>query len=158
MHIRFNFASVAIALALAMVAAPAMPAMEPDPLEVLVGNNPEFAQGKRAVEARDWKTAIKWLTAADKRTGRNADIQTYLGFAYRNDGQLDASFRHYEQALKINPRHLGAHEYIGEAYLMSKNLAKAEEHLAALKRVCLAFCEEYDDLNKKIADYRARNK
>ena len=158
MHMNSIFASVAVALALAVASAPAMPAMEPDPLDVLVGNNPDFAQGKRAVEARDWKAAIMWLTAADKRAGRNADIQNYLGFAYRNDGQLDAAFKHYEQALKINPRHIGAHEYIGEAYLMTRNLAKAEEHLAALKRVCPAFCEEYDDLNKKIADYRARNK
>jgi tetratricopeptide (TPR) repeat protein len=158
MHMNSIFASVAVALALVVASAPAMPAMEPDPLDVLVGNNPDFAQGKRAVEARDWKAAIKWLTAAEKRADRNADIQNYLGFAYRNDGQLDAAFKHYEQALKINPRHIGAHEYIGEAYLMTRNLAKAEEHLAALKRVCPAFCEEYEDLSKKIADYRARNK
>jgi len=158
MHTKSVLASVAVALALAVASAPAMPAMEPDPLDVLVGNNPDFAQGKRAVEARDWKAAIKWLTAAEKRAGRNADIQNYLGFAYRNDGQLDISFKHYEQALKIDPRHRGAHEYIGEAYLMTGNLAKAEEHLAALKRACPAVCEEYDDLSKKIADYRARNK
>jgi tetratricopeptide (TPR) repeat protein len=158
LHTKSILASVAITYALTLVAAPAMSAMEPDPVEVLVSNNPDFAQGKRAVEARDWKAAINWLTAADKRAGRNADIQNYLGFAYRNDGQLEVSFKHYEQALKIDPRHRGAHEYIGEAYLMARNLAKAEEHLAALKRVCPAFCEEYDDLNKKIADYRARNK
>jgi tetratricopeptide (TPR) repeat protein len=158
MHTKFILASVAVAIALAVAAAPAMPAMEPDPLDVLIGNNPDFAQGKRAVEARDWKAAIKWLTAAEKRASRNADIQNYLGFAYRNDGQLDISFKHYEQALKIDPRHRGAHEYIGEAYLLTRNLAKAEEHLAALKRACPAVCEEYDDLSKKIADYRARNK
>ena len=157
MHSKSVLASIAAAIALAMVAAPAMPAMEADPLDVLIGNNPDFADGKRAVEARDWKTAIKWLTAAERRSGRNADIQNYLGFAYRNDGQLDAAFRHYEQALKIDPRHRGAHEYIGEAYLMTKNLAKAEEHLVALKRSCPRVCEEYDDLSKKIADYRARN-
>ena len=158
MHMKSILSSVAVTLALAVASTPAMPAAEPDPLDVLVGNNPDFAQGKRAVEARDWKAAIKWLTAADKRGGRNADIQNYLGFAYRNDGQLDVSFKHYEQALKIDPRHRGAHEYIGEAYLMTRNLAKAEEHLAALKRVCPAVCEEYDDLSKKIADYRAHNK
>ena len=54
MHMNSIFASVAVALALAVASAPAMPAMEPDPLDVLVGNNPDFAQGKRAVEARDW--------------------------------------------------------------------------------------------------------
>jgi len=158
MHTKHALAAAAAAIALAMVTATAMPAMEPDPLDVLVGGNPDFAQGKRAVEARDWKAAIKWLTAAEKRAGRNADIQNYLGFAYRNDGQLEASFRHYQLALKIDPRHRGAHEYIGEAYLLTGNLAKAEEHLFALKRVCPGVCEEYDDLNKKIAEYRARTR
>ena len=61
------------------------------------------------------------------------------------------------QALRLNPRHRGAHEYIGEAYLMVDDVPKAEEHLAALKRICLIACEEYEDLEKAIADYRARH-
>jgi len=56
--------------------------------------------------------------------------------------------------LKLNPRHRGAHEYLGEAYLMINNLAKAEEHLAALQRICLLPCAEYGDLEKKVAAYR----
>jgi ABC-type uncharacterized transport system substrate-binding protein len=42
------------------------------------------------------------------------------------------------------------------AYLMANNLSKAEEHLAALQRICLIPCEEYEDLKKAVADYRAR--
>ena len=38
----------------------------------------------------------------------------------------------------------------------ANNPAKAEEHLAALQRICLIPCEEYADLKKAIADYRAR--
>jgi hypothetical protein len=56
--------------------------------------------------------------------------------------------------LKLNPRHRGAHEYLGEAYLMIRNLAKAEEHLAALQRICLLPCAEYGDLEKRVAEYR----
>ena len=63
---------------------------------------------------------------------------------------------HYERPLQLNPRHRGAHEYIGEAYLMTNNLNKAEAHLAALERICLIPCGEYEDLKKAIADYRAR--
>jgi len=146
------------AVALAVVAGPATPAMEPDPVDVLTDSNPDFAQGRRAVEARDWKTAIKWLTAADKRTANNADIHNLFGFAYRNDGQVDAALKHYQRALQIDPRHRGVHEYIGEAYLMAKNPAKAEEHLATLRKICPRVCEEHDDLRKKIAAYRASNK
>jgi hypothetical protein len=41
---------------------------------------------------------------------------------------------------------------------MANNPAKAEEHLAQLKRLCPSVCEEYDDLSKKLAQYRARAK
>ena len=52
--------------------------------------------------------------------------------------------------------HRGAHEYVGEAYLIVNNLAKAEEHFAALQRICLIPCEEYEDLKKAVAAYRQR--
>jgi tetratricopeptide (TPR) repeat protein len=70
-------------------------------------------------------------------------------------GQLPLAFTNYQRALQLDPRHRGAHEYIGEAYLMANNLTKAEEHLAALQRICLIPCEEYDDLKKAIVEYRA---
>jgi len=116
--------------------------------------DPEYAAGKLAIEARDWNAAIKSFSSAALRAPDNADIQNYLGYAYRNAGNFDAAFRHYQSALKLNPKHRGAHEYIGEAYLMVKNPAKAEEHLAALDRICLLPCEEYSDLKAKIAAYK----
>ena len=116
--------------------------------------DPDYAAGKQAIDAKDWPTAIKSLTSAALRDTRNADLQNYLGYAYRNAGQLDLAFRHYQRALQLNPRHRGAHEYIGEAYLIAHNLAKAEEHLAALHKICLIPCEEYADLKQKIAEYR----
>jgi Flp pilus assembly protein TadD len=143
----------ALALALAPGAAPAEPGNEPDQAERV---DPDYAGGKKAVEAKDWATAIRLLSSAALRDTRNADIQNFLGYAYRNTGELALAFEHYSRALRLNPRHRGAHEYIGETYLMVKNLAKAEEHLAALRRICLIPCEEYGDLEKKIAEYRAR--
>jgi hypothetical protein len=53
--------------------------------------------------------------------------------------------------LKIDPSHKGAHEYIGEAYVIVGNKAKAQEHLAALERICGKGCEEYQDLARAIA-------
>ena len=158
MNLKTILASASVAFALAIASGPAAPAMEPEAIDVLTDRNPDFAQGRRAVEARDWKTAIKWLTAADNRTVNNADIHNLLGFAYRNDGQLDVALKHYERALQIDPRHRGVHEYIGEAYLMTGNPSKAEEHLATLNKICPRVCEERDDLGKKITAYRASNK
>jgi Flp pilus assembly protein TadD len=116
--------------------------------------DPDYVAGKQAIESKNWAAAIRSLSSAALRDTRNADIQNYLGYAYRNAGNLDLAFKHYERALVLNPRHRGAHEYVGEAYLMSNNLAKAEEHLAALQKICLLPCEELGDLQKKIDAYR----
>ena len=118
------------------------------------GADSDYARGKQAVEARDWVRAIELLRRAEVQDDRNPDLENLLGYAYRNAGRLDDAFRHYRIALSLNPRHRGAHEYIGEAYLMVNNLAKAEEHLAALKAICLLPCEELADLEKAVAAYR----
>jgi tetratricopeptide (TPR) repeat protein len=115
--------------------------------------DPDFAAGKRAIVAGDWNGAIRTLTSAGLRDDRNAEIQNYLGYAYRRLRQLDPAMRHYQQALTLNPRHRSAHEHLGEAYLVQGDLINAEEHLAALERICLIPCEEYDDLKRAIAEY-----
>ena len=115
--------------------------------------DPDFAAGKRAIVAGDWNGAIKVLTSAGLRDDRNADIQNYLGYAYRRLRQLDEAMRHYQQALKLNPRHRSAHEHLGEAYLVQGDLTKAGEQLAALERICLIPCQEYDDLKRAMAAY-----
>jgi Flp pilus assembly protein TadD len=71
--------------------------------------DPDYAAGKQAIDTKDWPTAIKSLNSAALRDTRNADLQNYLGYAYRNAGQLDLAFRHYQRALQLNPRHRGAH-------------------------------------------------
>ena len=116
--------------------------------------DPDFAAGKQALAANDWNGAIKALGSAALRDTRNADIQNYLGYAYRRLRQLEPAFRHYRLALVLNPRHRSAHEHLGEASLVVGNLAHAEEHLVALERICLIPCEEYDDLKRAITEYR----
>lgn len=129
-----------------------------DPAEEASGGagvSAAYARGKKAVEAKDWTSAVRFLNKAAVQDDRNPDLENLLGYAYRQMGRFDEAFRHYEIALRLNPRHRGAHEYIGEAYLMVDNPAKAAEHLAALKEICLIPCEEYADLEKAIAAYRA---
>jgi len=117
--------------------------------------DPDLAAGKGALDAKDWDHAIRHLEAAALRDTRNADIQNYLGFAHRQRGDIDAAFVHYDRALHLDPRHRGAHAYLGEAYLMQGNVAKAEEHLAALRGICLIPCGEVDTLARAIDTYRA---
>ena len=128
---------------------------EEDPLASQL--DPDYAAGKQAIEARQWSTAVRRLSSAALRDTRNADIQNYLGYAHRQLGEMDAAFKHYELALRLNPRHRGAHEYVGEAYLKMGNPGKALMHLAALQKICLVPCEEMVDLQKAIADYETKN-
>jgi len=114
--------------------------------------DPDFAAGKRAIAAGNWEVAIKALTNAGLRDARNADIQNYLGYAYRRLRQFGPAMRHYQQALTLNPRQRSAHEHLGEAHLAQGDLAKAKEHLAALEQICLIPCDEYDDLQRAIAE------
>ncbi len=116
--------------------------------------DPDFAAGKRAIVAGEWNGAVAALTSAGLRDARNANIQNYLGYAYRRLRQLDDAVRHYQQAVALNPRHRSAHEHLGEVSLVRGDLGKAEEHLADLEKVCLIPCEEYDDLKRAIAEYR----
>ena len=144
-----------LGLGLALLPAPA----RADPTDETPGGaqlDPDYAAGKAAIEAKDWSAAIKSLSSVALRDTRNADIQNYLGYAYRHTGRLELAFKHYERALQLDPRHRGAHEYAGEAYLLVNDLAKADEHLAALEKICLIPCEEYDDLKKAVAEYRRR--
>ena len=152
-----RLAAVAIAMmamAVALAAAGAPTDEESDELQL----EPDYAAGRTAIEARDWPAAIRLLLSAALRDTRNADIQNYLGFAYRNSGELALAFNHYNRALLLNPRHRGAHEYLGEAYLMIDSPGKAEEHLAALRKICLLPCDETGRLEKKLAEHRARLK
>ena len=153
LNLRRWMAGFALAAAIAGAAALPCHAVESD-TDPLAAADPDYAAGKRAIEARDWNAAIKYFSSAALRAPGSADIQNYLGYANRNSGKLEVAFEHYQRALKLDPRHRGAHEYVGEAYLMVKNLAKAEEHLAALERICLLPCEEYADLKAKVAAYK----
>lgn len=116
----------------------------------------DYRAGVVAIKAERYAEAIPLLTAYVARAPADANGENWLAYAYRKSGQLDAAFEHYEKALAIDPGHRGAHEYMGEAYLMAGKLAEAEEHLRILDRLCLLPCEEYSDLKKAVAAYKSR--
>ena len=142
-------------LVLALAAAPAWANLgEEDSSD---SSNADWIEGKKAVEAQEWKRAVPLLSKAAVAEPKNADIQNWLGFAQRKLGNMDAAFAAYNEALKLNPRHKHAHEYIGEAYLMTGNVTKAEQHLAELQRLCSPIpCEEYKDLKRAVDEYKKK--
>jgi Flp pilus assembly protein TadD len=117
--------------------------------------DPDYESGKKAVAAQNWKMALDSFGRVAAREPNNPDVKNYLGYVYRKSGDLDQAFKYYNEALRLDPDHRGAHEYIGEAYLMVNNLPKAEEHLARLNKLCFLPCEEYSDLKKAVEKYKS---
>jgi len=120
--------------------------------------DPDVEAGKAALRGKDWNGAIAAFGKVVARDPKDPDMQNWLGYAYRMDGKLDLAFKHYDEALKLDSRHRGAHEYIGEAYLMKGDVAKAKEHLARLDRICFFGCTELSELKKAIAEYEKKGK
>lgn len=118
--------------------------------------NPEYTKAVELIEAEKYEDAIPLLDRAAAREPKNADVQNYLGYAHRKLKRYDAAMKYYLAALAIEPKHRGANEYLGELYLETGQLAKAEERLAVLDSACFFGCEEYTELKEAIAAYKAR--
>jgi tetratricopeptide (TPR) repeat protein len=120
--------------------------------------DPDYTAAVKAIKAEKFAAAIPLLEGVVKRDTAAADAYNWLAYATRKTGDPAASIPLYEKALAIDPKHRGAHEYIGEAYLMLGNVAKAREHLARLDTLCFFSCEEYRDLKKAVESYEKTGK
>ena len=109
------------------------------------------------IAEKNWLGAVATLNAYTRTHPKSADGYNLLGYSYRQLQRYNESLDAYQRALALDPRHRGAHEYIGEAWLMAHQPAKAEEHLATLAKLCNSACEEHDDLKKAIAAWRTAN-
>lgn len=114
----------------------------------------DYMAGLAALKAGDTGAALQRFQSALKRFPEAADLHNELGFAHRKLRQMDKAFEHYKRALALKPTHRGAHEYIGEAYLMVGDLAGAEKHLAELRGICVLPCDELRDLERAIASHK----
>jgi len=111
----------------------------------------ELEKAKTAIARKDWAAAQAVLDPYTAANPRSADGFNLLGYSLRNQKKYDESLVAYKQALTLDPKHKGAHEYIGIAYVQMGQLDKAKEHLASLDKICPLSCEEYRDLKKAIA-------
>lgn len=114
-----------------------------------------LADARAHIQASRWPAAIDALKRVNA-TG-NADWNNLMGYALRKNSppDLDGAQRHYDAALRIDPRHQGALEYAGELALMKGDLAGAEAKLATLSGLCRSPCEALDDLQQAIARFKA---
>ena len=153
------------AFILAFAAAGAVSAMDtpkPDPKEPEKKSSmpaQPLDQARAAIARQDWTGAQAFARTAVERHPENADAHNLYAFSMRKgpNPQMDLVFRHYNEALRIDPRHLAAREYLGEAYLMTGNVAKAKELLAELDRLCKAGCEEQAELKRSISTFERQH-
>jgi cytochrome c-type biogenesis protein CcmH/NrfG len=118
-----------------------------------------MAQGRAAIKNKNYVQAVVAFNSAVTLESSNADAHTMLAYSYRVQAtpNLTKSFEHYDIALKLNPQHKGANEYVGQAYLMDKNMPMARQHLAALEKICGKQCPEYKNLESAITLNRSNN-
>jgi len=146
-----------VVLGLILMQSPA-PADDRPAVSLSKPQSPSLEAGRKAAEAKDFKSALEHLTKASEETPNDADVHNLLGYSYRKLGQLEKAMEHYRLALQIDSNHRGAHEYIGELYLELGQLASAEKQLQALYKACPWFgrCREYDELKEAIEKYKAK--
>lgn len=119
-----------------------------------IEQNSDYRAAVAAIKTEDYENALVFLKKADQSLPENADILNLLGYSYRQLGVFESSLDYYHRALEIDPQHLGANEYLGELYLQTGELEKAQERLEVLADACWFGCEEYDELKEAIEAYK----
>ncbi len=154
------------ALMIAAFAAPAfaMDTPKPDPKDPDKDKKSATAvqpldQARAAIARQDWAGAQAFARTAVERNPQSADAHNLYAYSMRRGPapQMELVFRHYNEALRIDPQHLAAREYLGEAYLMTGNVAKAKDLLAELDRLCKAGCVEQAELKRSISTFERQH-
>ena len=155
---------VVVAAVLLLAAAPARAIMSGAESRLAPSGDADYAAGKAAFERDEWQAAIAHLTLVLVNRPWHDNANTMVAYAWRKLGEHELAFAHYARALEQNPRHRGALEYLGEAYLDLGRVDEARTTLLRLVRVCddvvMAFdntgwksgCEELLDLKAAFAE------
>lgn len=114
-----------------------------------------YLQASGLINEGRYEDALWSLQAAGRALGPHPDVLTYQGFANRKLSNYDVAISFYSAALKLDPSHRGANEYLGEYYVETGQLAKAKGQLVKLERICKFGCEEAEELRRWIAGARS---
>ena len=90
-----------------------------------------------------YSQAFKKLEKAYSSDKKNPDILNYMGYTSRKIGNFEQAEKFYLTGLSIKPDHNGINEYLGELYVQTNRIDKANERLDVLKN---CNCEEYKEL------------
>lgn len=152
-------AKAAHVLILALFAAASQAADSPSPAPKPDDKDKKLEAARAAIAKQDFVGAQGLLKATLAANPASADAHNLYAYSLRKAGtqQMDLVFKHYNEALRLDAKHLGTHEYLGEAYLLVGNLAKAREHLKLLDGLCGTGCKEYGELKQAITAYEGKS-
>lgn len=117
----------------------------------------DLAKFQRLINEREFQQAIDELDAALKQAPDDADLLNLIAYSHRQLENFDNALDYYLKALEIKPKHRGANEYLGELYLRLGQLDKAQQRLSVLDKACFFGCDEFDELEQAIEEYRRNN-
>lgn len=103
-----------------------------------------------ALEREDYQSAINELLTLISEDGESADALNLLGFSNRKMKIYDEAYDYYIRALAMEPDHLGANEYLGELYVETEQMDKAQQQLDRIYDICQSDCDEYLKLKKVV--------
>ncbi len=106
------------------------------------------------IDTGDYEAAIARLHEELDYDPDNADIPSLPGFSYRKTRRFDDAMTFYRWALRVEPKHRGANEYLGELFLETDQLDKALRQLEILDELCTFSCKEYSQLERTIVSYQ----
>jgi len=112
-------------------------------------------------KVRDLQGAGQWQAALDELGRINATgdpmWNNLMGYSLRRKDPPDfaGAEKYYAAALAIDPKHRPTLEYLGELRLQEGDLAGAEKELELLKQATFLKSEEFKDLQRAIARYKA---
>jgi len=109
-----------------------------------------YAEAVGYINQERFPEAFAALTRAHAAVGPHPDVLNYMGFVSRKMGRFDVALAYYDQALRIDPNHLGATEYLGELYLQMGDVAAARRQLARLDQLCAFGCAQREELARWI--------
>ena len=90
-----------------------------------------------------YSQAFSKLEEAYKSDKKNPDILNYMGFTTRKTGNFEKAEKFQLEGLSLKPDHNGINEYLGELYVQTNRMDKANERLEVLKS---CNCKEYTEL------------
>jgi len=85
-----------------------------------------------------------------------AEALNYRGYATRKLGRIDEGIGYYRKSIALDPHYAQVREYLGEAYVIKGDLARAKAQLRAIKTICGTECPQYEHLALAITDRAPR--